>query len=1080
MKIQTPPLGTRFRKALFSKKSVRLLFEVAASVFGLILVIFALFLGRLSMGPINLDFMIPEIEEGFKAPKVQISASVEHVQLVWRQWQRPFEIELVNVHFQKAQNPNWLKIQHIGVSLRLTKLLMGNISLKDLRFYQPHILLEKDEKGEFALGFGESQPDQQFNFNEIAPLLALGGSHPSLGKLNELRKISIIDANILLKDEKENQQWELPKVTFVLKRKTNGFQTELTLSPQNGNGTLTLGIVHRLGVSQSNFYADFHQISLKDIIKKEGLNLTPSNPETMGPDDILNFFQYWDIPLNGRFQVTLLPETLQLIEGIGNIDIGKGTLDLSLAKLLPFPVSSGNLSFTISKDGIDLKNLSVLSDAMLLKLSGRLTSPGSPLLLNNLLSENKTLELNGKVEDLFLNHLSALWPQDLANHARNWITENLREGTLTHANFSLKGHGEEKGFVIDDLKGDLEGEKTTITYLKGLPPAQNVKAQATFNSKGFDIKLLSGKIEGIELQGGRVFISDLDTNNEALSLDITATGPVADILDVIDHKPLGYASYGNINPKKAKGTGKANLHIEFPLLSDLQFKDVKIALKGSFKDVAIERKITDSLNAQLTQGDLDINLTQDQMDIKGKGVLNQLPSQLTYTHFFKDSAPQELQIEVETEATFEDFKRFGFDAHDYGRGYTKTKLTYSLEKNKNSALLIDLDTTMSSLVFPPLAWEKKPGERSGIAFSLLFENGQLFKMDDLVMFSTTYSLEGNILFGPNKEWKTIHLSHLEGPHTHAQLTLHTPQKNFYEISCKGKSINLEKFLEFVNSEENATDHALTDIKLSAQVENLRLGEGRVFESVQASADLILQGQDTIWKAVKLRAKAGKGVAHSQKSGVKDVAGGVLFDITPGPNNTQTLEVRANDAGKFLKTLGIYDAVKQGYIVVKAQRKDKGPFVGIFKLKEFNVNKVPVLARFAALLSPMGIANLFSEKATLSMDRFDCDFEYSEDLIIVKKGIGKSISLGFTVDGKLDRKKRIYALKGNIVPARFLNSILNNIPLIGSLLSGGEGEGLFGIAYSVKGGFDTPRIDLNPLSMLAPGFIRKLFQSLGED
>ena len=42
------------------------------------------------------------------------------------------------------------------------------------------------------------------------------GSHPSLGKLNELRKISIIDANIHLKDDKKNQEWKLSNVTFFL------------------------------------------------------------------------------------------------------------------------------------------------------------------------------------------------------------------------------------------------------------------------------------------------------------------------------------------------------------------------------------------------------------------------------------------------------------------------------------------------------------------------------------------------------------------------------------------------------------------------------------------------------------------------------------------------------------------------------------------------------------------------------------------------------------------------------------------------------------------------------------------------
>lgn len=1079
MKTQTPPLHLRFRKVVFSKKAFHLFFRVSVSILSLLILIFLLLLGRLSMGPINLDFIIPDVEEALTAPRIQISTSIEHAQLVWREWKRPLEIELVNVHLKKGQSSDWLKIEHIGVSLRLSKLMMGDISLKDLRLYHPHILFEKDEKGEFSLGFGESQPNQQVTFKEIAPLLALGGSHASLGKLNELKKISIIDANILLKDEKEKQEWELPKVTFVLKRQMDGFQTELTLRPQTGQGSLTLEVIHRLNSSRADVYADFHHISFKDILKKEEMSFNLPNPENITPDDILNFFQHWNIPLNGKFHVAIIPETLQLIEGTCNIDIGKGELDLSLTKLLPLPIYSGNLSFILSADKIELKNLSLLSDEMLLNLSGNLASP-IPLVLTKPLGLNHTLEINGKIEDLFLNHLAALWPQDLAHHARDWLTENLREGTLTQATFSLKGHGTEEGFSLDDLKGTLEGEGAEVTYLKGLPPAQNVKAQASFNHKGFDIQLLSGKIEQIVLQGGHVIISNLDTDNEALSLDVTATGPLSDILTVIDHKPLQYASYGGIDPKKTKGTGKVDLHVDFPLLTDLKFKDVKMSLKGSFKKVDVERKITDAFNAQLSQGDLVVNLTQDQMIIKGNGVLNQLPAQLTYEHFFKSTATQEIQISVETEASFGDFKRFGFDYEDYGKGQTKTKLTYILEKNKNSQLFVDLDTTAATLSFLPLGLEKVPGERSKISFVLLFENGNLAKMDNLVMFSQTYSLQGDILFGPQKQWKTIHLSQLKGPHTHAQLTLHTPQKNTYDITCKGQSINLEKFLEYVNREENVTDHALTDIKLSAQVEKLRLGEGRVFENVQASADLFLQGQDTTWKAVKLRAKAGKSVAHSQKSGVKNVAGGVLFDIIPGPNNTQTLEVRANDAGKFLKTLGIFDDVKEGYIVVKAKRKEKGPFVGVFKLKEFNVNKVPVLARFAALLSPMGVANLFSSKETLSMDKFGCDFQFSEDLIIVKKGIGKSISLGFTVDGKLDRKKRTYALKGNIIPARFLNSILSNIPIIGSLLNGGEGEGLFGIAYSVSGGFDNPIIDLNPLSMLAPGFIRKLFQSLGDE
>jgi hypothetical protein len=345
------------------------------------------------------------------------------------------------------------------------------------------------------------------------------------------------------------------------------------------------------------------------------------------------------------------------------------------------------------------------------------------------------------------------------------------------------------------------------------------------------------------------------------------------------------------------------------------------------------------------------------------------------------------------------------------------------------------------------------------------------------MLSPTCVFKGEILFGAEKDWKTIHLSSFRGPHTQTQVTLHTPRKDAYEVSFKGQSVDLEKFLDYVNKKEDQ-DHPPTDIKLFADVDQLRLGEGKIFQSVKAEADLFLQGKMTTWKTVHLRAKAGKGTAN--RGDMAKVSGGVLFDITPGPNNTQTLEVRANDAGAFLKNLSIYEDIGGGYITIKGKRQGQGPYKGTFKLKDFEAYEVHLLGRFAALLSPIGIVNLFSEKKVLSMEKFEADFDYSEDLVVVRKGIGKSLSLGFTVEGKIDQKNRIYALNGNITPARFLNSILNNIPLVGDLLNGGEGEGIFAIAYSVKGSFDAPNIHLNPLSILAPGFIRNIFQSIDGD
>ena len=58
--------------------------------------------------------------------------------------------------------------------------------------------------------------------------------------------------------------------------------------------------------------------------------------------------------------------------------------------------------------------------------------------------------------------------------------------------------------------------------------------------------------------------------------------------------------------------------------------------------------------------------------------------------------------------------------------------------------------------------------------------------------------------------------------------------------------------------------------------------------------------------------------------------------------------------------------------------------------------------------------------------------------------------------------------------QFLNSLPGKIPLIGKLFVGEKGGGLIGVAYSVKGLLPNPEISVNPLSALAPGAARNLF------
>jgi hypothetical protein len=50
-----------------------------------------------------------------------------------------------------------------------------------------------------------------------------------------------------------------------------------------------------------------------------------------------------------------------------------------------------------------------------------------------------------------------------------------------------------------------------------------------------------------------------------------------------------------------------------------------------------------------------------------------------------------------------------------------------------------------------------------------------------------------------------------------------------------------------------------------------------------------------------------------------------------------------------------------------------------------------------------------------------------------------------------------------------------VPLLGQLLTGPKGEGILGFTYAVQGPMSAPQVLVNPLSMIAPGILRDLFQ-----
>jgi len=88
--------------------------------------------------------------------------------------------------------------------------------------------------------------------------------------------------------------------------------------------------------------------------------------------------------------------------------------------------------------------------------------------------------------------------------------------------------------------------------------------------------------------------------------------------------------------------------------------------------------------------------------------------------------------------------------------------------------------------------------------------------------------------------------------------------------------------------------------------------------------------------------------------------------------------------------------------------------------------------------------------------------------------------GATLRGKVDFRAQVMDVGGTYVGGTGIMQVIASIPLLGPILTGPRGEGVFGITFAIKGSMANPQVVVNPLALLTPGIFREIFQMTDED
>lgn len=178
---------------------------------------------------------------------------------------------------------------------------------------------------------------------------------------------------------------------------------------------------------------------------------------------------------------------------------------------------------------------------------------------------------------------------------------------------------------------------------------------------------------------------------------------------------------------------------------------------------------------------------------------------------------------------------------------------------------------------------------------------------------------------------------------------------------------------------------------------------------------------------------------------------------------------------MLHMLGITD-MKGGSMTVTGSYDDTRPdqpLAGRMAVQDVRAVNAPFLARLFGAGSFTGLSALLSSEQGILFERGEVPFSQKGNVTTIEPSRFQGPQLGITFEGKVDGATDSINVSGTAVPAFVLNTILGKIPVLGDIF---VGDGILGVNFAVSGPTADPQFTINPLSAIAPGFLRRIFQA----
>jgi AsmA-like C-terminal region len=698
-------------------------------------------------------------------------------------------------------------------------------------------------------------------------------------------------------------------------------------------------------------------------------------------------------------------------------------------------------------------------------------APGSP-----------AMQLRGRFSPMPLDVFKQIWPKFVAAAAREWTGKNVTAGELLGGTVNIDiGPGEldrvlhHGGSFAHPVNLDLQFADLRIIYLDGMSPVVTPSASASMRGTRFSVDLPQGTItlpsgDRIALHQGHYAVADLRPHPPTAVVSFTADCGTSAALQLLNEPPLGFMNKLGKDPRSFGGTASGQFSVTIPLQPDLKLQQVAFNGSADLKDF-MAPGIVDGFS--INGGSYKVSVAPQSVQAQGDILIKGVPAQMTWQRVF--DLPDSSQPPVRLTATLDEAARnkLGIRINDIVKGLLPITLLVSNADSRNPTVHLQADLTNTQVDLSSMGWVKPAGVRAAVQAEIdKAPDGSTVLNDFTIQGDGGVNIDGAIALDAAQHLKAFQFKDFSfDAITHAQIEGEVGADGVLSVQARGPTYDGKEFFRslFMAGESSAPSKAsdqTMDMDLSAH-----------FGSVVGYYDTTVQKLDLTLKKRKGRLIALQ--AKGQLNGQAPIAVRLEMD-----NGSRVLRAESRNAGDAFRLVGFYRQVQggEGTLLVNLDAGAGGMMSGTLWARDFDVVSDQVVNNVLTdrqTAAAFGADRQETRQNRLSFNQLRAPFTVGHNQFTLQDAYMNGPILGATMRGTVDFGNHTVDLGGTYVPLYGLNSALGQIPILGNILVGRQGEGIVGITFAIKGDLSDPAVLVNPMSVVAPGIFRQIFEFNGE-